>query len=140
MRKTLIRVLVVLVAGAAAAGAAVAYKQSKKSQHERAMLAELLTDLGVVEADDAGRAYMEGLARAAHDGAVERSFTSGGLTGGTYDVNAYQRTAVDWMIAQARTDGSGHIAEALEVFKTRSARLELVEPTDGTAETPRGDP
>lgn len=128
MKKMLIRLIVLLIVGAAGVGAAIAYKQAAKTAREKALLEELFLDLTSLDLDERGRAYVNGLAEAAHEGAIAKAFIPGGFMSGTYDVNVYQRAAVDSMLARARADGSTHIAEALEAFKLTESRLDLLAP------------
>lgn len=124
MNRTLIRVAAILVFGAAAAAGVFAYRTVERSRHEAAYLAELLADLSRIDAGGADRAEIERLAREAHAEAIGRAFTPSGLTGGVYDVNLYQRTAVDLMIARARESGRRDLADKLESFK-HEATLDL---------------
>lgn len=128
MNKTLIRLVVLLLVGAALIAGVLYFKGHQKDAAADRLLDEVLADLSAVEADDAGHAYIEGLARRFHDESARQAFNSGGdLTGGTFDVNQYQRLLVDRMAAQARSDGSTHIAEKLETYK-QNATLELIDP------------
>jgi hypothetical protein len=128
LNKTLIRLVLLVIVGAAAIAGVLVFKGQQKQSAGTRLLDEALADMGSIEVDDAGRAYLEGLARRFHDEAAKQAFESDGqLTGGTYDVNRYQRVLVDRMAAHARSDGSTHIAEKLEEFK-QNAKLELGAP------------
>lgn len=134
MKKLLIRAAILLIVCAGGIAGAVAYKRAEKASKEEALLQELFVDLTTLDLDEPGRAYVNGLAEAAHADAIAAAFIPGGLMGGTYDVNVYQRTSVDRMIARARADGSTHVAEELEKFRNSGSRLDLFVP----AVTPRG--
>jgi hypothetical protein len=136
--KPLIRLAVLLTVSLVGVFAAVAFKSAQRAQRAQALLDEFILDLKDLQTDEAGLAYAEGLARAAHETAVAKAFRPSGLTGGTFDVNVYQRTAVDWMIARARADGSTHVAEALEEFRDAGSRLDLSVPAIEPTEAPSG--
>ena len=127
MNKPLLRIVVMLVVGAAAAGGIYAYKLRQKEAAAARLLDEALGDLAAVEVDAAGHAYIDGLARRYHEEAAAGAFDARRVTGGRFDVNRYQLLLVDAIAAHARRDSAENIADKLEAFKL-TARLELVEP------------
>lgn len=128
MKSVAVRLVCLVLLGAGMVAGVLVYKQNEKAGKGEELLAEFIGELAAVEADAAGHGYIEGLARRFHEESYRRAFNSGGeLTGGTIDVNRYQRESLDAMIAQAKKDGSTHIAEALGSFG-EGAVLELGDP------------
>jgi hypothetical protein len=128
----LVRLMVLLVVGAGLAAGAYYFKASQKKEMGQALLQEFLTQLEGAALDVPSRAYVESLARRFHKDSYERAFvTRDGSTGGTVNVNAYQRALIDRIIAQAGSDGSTHVAAALEKFKAESAHGEGLDISGG---------
>jgi uncharacterized membrane protein YebE (DUF533 family) len=126
VNKAVVRVAGILVIGGLLVAGAVLYQASRKDALGEALLREFKDSLAAVEMDPPMREYAEGLAHQFHREAYRASFGNDAPTlGGTTDVNKYQRSLLDSMIAQARSDGQMDLADALEEFKKTSSALDL---------------
>jgi hypothetical protein len=120
------RVAALLVLGAVAIGGVLIYKQNERAKLGRDLLAEFVQDVSAVEMDAKSHEYVETLAKRFHTEVYEAAFASHeGLTGGRVNVNAYQKGMADRIAAQARADGSEHVAKAMEAFKKNNVKLDL---------------
>lgn len=115
--KMLIRVVLILVAGAAVVAAAVMYKMGEKEDFGEEMREEAAA-LVLPAVDPASQEYVRGLIEWAHPTAYEGAFTEReGLTGGTVDTREYQKRLLEAIIERARADGQTGTVEALEKVK-----------------------
>lgn len=115
--KMLIRVILILVAGAAVVAAAVLFKMGERDDFGEVMRDEA-TALVLPAVDPGSQEYVRGLIEWAHPAAYEGAFTEReGLTGGTVDTREYQTRLLEAVIERARADGQTGTAEALEQLK-----------------------
>lgn len=126
MNKAVVRVVVMFIVGAVLALAAVVYQSHRKAQLGRTLLLEFKDGLGRLALDAGERTHAEALAEQFHADAYARSFGPDAPSlGGTTDVNAYQRSLLSSMFAQATRDGREGLAIALGEFKNTGTELDL---------------
>jgi hypothetical protein len=126
MSKTAVRVVMILVVGAALALGAVAYQDHRRQELGRTLLSEFKDALAQFRLDPQAREYAGALADQFHADAYAQSFGADApAMGGTTNVNAYQQSLLSAMIAQASRDGRKDLADALDEFRNAGSTLDL---------------
>jgi hypothetical protein len=126
MRKVALRLLVLVIVGAALAVGILAYKANQRAALGRQFLQEFKADLSRAPLDAQGRSYVEGLADLYHQQAFEESFGPDAPTiGGTASANLYQRQLVQLILGQASKDGSTAVVKAMEEYRKTESTLDL---------------